>query len=91
MGFIQYNEATWSTWATEQQVVPFISRTFVSVYPWGWALSAASLAWAITTARKPQVSLVKLAWCAFILGTLHLLWMAYGVAAIYLANQDFKM
>jgi hypothetical protein len=41
--------------------------------------------------QRSQVSLVKLAWCAFILGTLHLLWMADGVAAIYLANQDFKM
>lgn len=89
--FIQYNEATWSIWATEKQVVPYISRTFVSVYLWGWALPAAVFVWMLATTLKPQVSVVKFAWCGFVLGTLHLLWLAYGVAAIYLANQDFKM
>jgi len=89
--FIDAMDLKCSEWAYKHQALPTIAWTFRSSYLVGFVLPILTTASAIWFVVGKSVGIARLAWVAFLLIVLHLIWFSWGILGFYLTNQKFVM
>jgi hypothetical protein len=89
--FIDDIDSSASVWAFHHQTLPYLSSQFLACYKLGFILPVLTTLTAIWFATGKTVSVVRFSWVIVLLLVLHLLWIAWGVLAFYLANQKLVL